>query len=153
MPAIFYQFFISHQTISLQKLWKMFFIYLKSPFRSRDIQVFVFLSSPLFLPVSHCFRGWSKINLNVSDIINCLTKNLITHFVWYLDNEKRYGIETLSIDWVLIKEHLYGKIMPNKCQKLVPDPFLILVNNPKQPLHARNSFQNKIFWKRIIRKP
>ena len=29
-------------------------------------------------------------------------------------------------------------------QKLVPDPFLILVNNPKQPLHARNSFKNKI---------
>ena len=24
-------------------------------------------------------------------------------------------------------------------QKLVPDPFLILVNDPKQPLHARNS--------------
>ena len=30
-------------------------------------------------------------------------------------------------------------------QKLVPDPFLILGNNPKQPLHAGNSFQNKIF--------
>ena len=25
-------------------------------------------------------------------------------------------------------------------QKLVPDPFFILVNNPKQPLHVRNSF-------------
>ena len=34
-------------------------------------------------------------------------------------------------------------------QKLVPDPFLILGNNPKQPLHAGNSFQNKIFWKRV----
>ena len=30
-------------------------------------------------------------------------------------------------------------------QKLAPDPFLILLNNPKQPLHARNSFKNKIF--------
>ena len=30
-------------------------------------------------------------------------------------------------------------------QKLVPDPFLILVNNPKQPLHARNYFKNKYF--------
>ena len=30
-------------------------------------------------------------------------------------------------------------------QKLVPDPFLILVNNPKQPLHARIYFKNKIF--------
>ena len=38
-------------------------------------------------------------------------------------------------------------------QKLVPDLFIILVNNPKQPLHARNSFKSKIFWKRIIKKP
>ena len=28
-------------------------------------------------------------------------------------------------------------------QKLVLDSFLILANNPKQPLHARNSFENK----------
>ena len=26
----------------------------------------------------------------------------------------------------------------NVYQKLIPYPFLILVNNPKQPLHARN---------------
>ena len=26
----------------------------------------------------------------------------------------------------------------NVYQKLIPHPFLILVNNPKQPLHARN---------------
>ena len=32
-------------------------------------------------------------------------------------------------------------------QNLVPDLFLILVNNPKQPLHARNFLENKIFWK------
>ena len=37
-------------------------------------------------------------------------------------------------------------------QKLAPDPFLILPNNPKQPLHARNYFKNKVFWKRIIKK-
>ena len=29
-------------------------------------------------------------------------------------------------------------------QKLTPDPFLILLNNPKQPVHARNSFKSKI---------
>ena len=29
--------------------------------------------------------------------------------------------------------------MGNMHQKLVPDPFLILVNNAKQPLDARNS--------------
>ena len=33
----------------------------------------------------------------------------------------------------------------NVHQTLVPDPFFILVNNPKQPLHARNSFKNKLF--------
>ena len=32
-------------------------------------------------------------------------------------------------------------------QKIVPAPFLILVNNPKKPLHAINSLENKIFWK------
>ena len=29
---------------------------------------------------------------------------------------------------------------------------LILVNSPKQPVHARNSFENEIFGKRIIKK-
>ena len=29
--------------------------------------------------------------------------------------------------------------------KLVPDTFLSLVNNPKQPLHATNLLKNKIF--------
>ena len=38
-------------------------------------------------------------------------------------------------------------------QKLALDPFLILLNNLKQPLHARNYFINKVFWKRIIKKP
>ena len=40
----------------------------------------------------------------------------------------------------------------NVHQKLAPDPFLILLNNPKQPLHARNSFKNKVFYKKIIKK-
>ena len=37
-------------------------------------------------------------------------------------------------------------------QKLVPDSFLILVNNPKKPLHARNSIKNEIILKRIMKK-
>ena len=37
------------------------------------------------------------------------------------------------------------KYAENKYQKLVPDPFLILLNNPKQPLHAGSFFKNKIF--------
>ena len=35
---------------------------------------------------------------------------------------------------------------------LVLDAFLSFVNNPKQPLHARSSFKNKIFGKMIIKK-
>ena len=95
---------------SLEKLWKMF-ISSKKPFCSEDILIFLFLSSPLFFLVSHCFIGWSKINFRVYDIINCLNKDLITHFVWYFGKEKRYDIETLSIDRVLNKEHFHGKIM------------------------------------------
>ena len=30
---------------------------------------------------------------------------------------------------------------------------LILVNNPKQSLHARNSVKSKIFWKGIVKNP
>ena len=33
----------------------------------------------------------------------------------------------------------------NVDQKLVPEPFFILLNSPKQPFHARKSFKNKIF--------
>ena len=51
----------------------------------------------------------------------------MTHFVWYLEKEKGYDIETLFIDGVLNKEHFYGKIRKyaeNMHQKLIPDPFL-----------------------------
>ena len=36
----------------------------------------------------------------------------------------------------------------NVHQKLVPDPFLIFVNNPKQLLHARNYFENKEYYQK-----
>ena len=34
-------------------------------------------------------------------------------------------------------------------QKLVPDPFIILVNKPKQSLYAMNSFKIKYFESRL----
>ena len=74
LSTIFYQIFVFQQSIVLQKLWKTFLFHLKSPFRSRDILIFVFPSSLLFVPVSHYFRGWFMINLKVYDIINCLNK-------------------------------------------------------------------------------
>ena len=61
------------------------------------------------------------------------------------EKEKRYDIETMSTDIVLDKEHLYEKNhAENMNQRLIPDPFLILVNNSKQLIHARNSFTNRI---------
>ena len=152
MAAIFYQIFIHHQMIALQKLWKMCFIPCKKLFWFLRYSDFVFPSSPLFLSVIHCFRGCSKINLKACDVSNCLNKNVITHFVWYLEKEKSYDIETLSINRVLNKEQC-RKHAENVHQKLVPDSFLILVNNPKQPFYARNSFKFKIFWKKIIKRP
>ena len=59
-----------------------------------------------------------------------------------------YDIETLSIDRVLNvlnKAFLCKNHAENVHQKLVPDPFFILLYNPKRPLYARNSFKNKIF--------
>ena len=55
--------------------------------------------------------------------IYCLHKNLITQVVWYLHNEKKNDIETLSIDTVLNEEHLEirkkyrknGKTMQKMC--------------------------------------
>ena len=48
--------------------------------------------------------------------MNCVNKNFITDFVWNLEKEKKYEIETLAIDRVLIKnvciEKLYRKCAP-----------------------------------------
>ena len=98
---------------------RCFLFYLKNSFRFQDIQIFLLQSSPLFLPVSHCFRAWSKINLKVYDI-NCLNENSITNLVSYLQKEKRYDIETLSIDRVLNKEQFYGQNMQKMCTKSLP---------------------------------
>ena len=110
----FYQIFIFSPNDSPSKTEKCFVFHLKSDFHSRDIHISVFLSIPFFLPVSHCFRGWLKINLKVHDLINCLNKNSITHFFWYLEKEKRYDIEILSIDGVSDKEH-FTKTFLRKC--------------------------------------
>ena len=69
---------------SPSKTMNYFYISSKKPFSFSRYSIFfisIFISFP---SVSHCVRGWSKINLKVYDIINCLNKNLITHFVWYL---------------------------------------------------------------------
>ena len=90
-------------------IWKALFIL--------EILKFLYFCLSLFVPVGHCFIGWSKINLKVYDVVNCLNKSLITYFIWYLEKKKRYGIETLSIDRVVNKEHFYGKIIQKMCTK------------------------------------
>ena len=113
--AHYFLFFL--QMISLQKIWKINFISSKKLFSFWKYSNFCISILPLLLPVSHCFRGWLKTNLIVHDVINCLNKNLITNFVWYLEKENIYGIETLPIDRVLIKKHFYGKIIKKMCTK------------------------------------
>ena len=46
-----------------------------------------------------------------------------------------------------IKNFLQKNHAENVLQKQVLDLFIILVNNPKQPLHIRNSLKSKIFGK------
>ena len=116
-PLFFINFYFSPNDSPSKTIKKCFLFHLKDSFRSRDIHFFLYLSSPLFLPASHSFRGGSKISLKVYDVINCLNKNLRTHFVRYLEKEKRYDIETFFIDRVLNKEHFYRKIMQKICTK------------------------------------
>ena len=117
VSAIFLSNFYFSPNDSPSKTTKKFFISSKKLFFSQDIQIFVFLPSRLFFHVSHCFRSWSKKILKVYDVINCLNKKLITHFVWYLDKEIRRDIETLSIERVVNKEYFDGKIMQKMCTK------------------------------------
>ena len=111
VSAIFYQIFTFYQMIALQKLWKMFDFILKAIFVLKIFKFLYFRLSLFFFAIIHCFRGWIKRNLKVYDVINCPNENLITHFVWYLENKIRCDIETLSIDGVLDMENFSGKIM------------------------------------------
>ena len=114
---------------------------------------FKFPSSPsFFLWVGHCFSRWSKMNLKIYYVIDCLIKNLITHFVW-LSWEGKKVWHWNFVNWCSIKwgTFLWKCHIENVHQMLVSDPFLILVNKRKQSFHARNSFKNKLFWKTIIK--
>ena len=122
VPATLYQIFIFHQMLALQNLWKMFFISSKKLFVFSRYSNFVFLSSPLFFSASHCLEAWSKKNVKIHNVISCLQKNFIRHFVWYLEKETKCDIETLSIDRELNKEYFYEKIMQKYAPKASPRP-------------------------------
>ena len=79
-------FLFFHQMRALQKLWEMIFIPYKkfiSFLRYLNFCISVLLSFSLYRPLLY-------------DVINCLNKNSITHFVSYHEKEKRYDIEILS---------------------------------------------------------
>ena len=117
VAAIFFIFAFFTKWQSFKNDERYFLFHLKSSFPSRDNQIFVFPPSPIFFPVCHCLRARPKINLKDSDVISCLNNKFMTHFVWYLEKEKRYDIETLAIDTVLNKEHFYEKIVQKMCTK------------------------------------
>ena len=71
-------------------------------------------SKKLFLFLRHFVL---EKNLKVHEVIDCLNKNLITFFVWYLEKEIRCGNENFSINTELNKEHFYGKIKQKMCIK------------------------------------
>ena len=59
-------FYFSPNDSPSKTMKDVFSFQLKSSFCSRDIYFFVFPPSPLFLPVSYCFRAWSKINMQAN---------------------------------------------------------------------------------------
>ena len=96
----------------------VFLFHLKNSFRFWDIQIFVF-----FLSVSHFLKAWSKINLKVCDIFNCLKKN----FVWYLEKKKKVWHWKFGYWYSINQEHFYGKIIQKMCTKRIKEsqtPFL-----------------------------
>ena len=58
------------------------------------------------------------------------------------------------VHWLSIKQETFfiEKSCRKHAPKTSPDPFSVLLNNPKQPLHTRNYFKSKIFWKENYQK-
>ena len=125
-------FYFSPSDSPSKTMKKCFFISSKNLFSFSRYSNFCIFVLPPFSLSAIALEGDSRKILKVYDVIICLNKNLITCFVWYLEKEIRCDIETFSIDRVLNTEHFYGKNhAENVYQKLAPDRFLILPNNPK----------------------
>ena len=73
---------------------------------------------------------WLKINLKVYDVINCLNKNLIAHFVWAFVWEKHKDAENVH-------------------QKLIPDSFFVLLNNQNRHYMQEILLQIKYFEREL----
>ena len=130
----------------------MFSISSKKLFSFLRPSIFVFLSSPLFFPVDHFFRGWSKINLNVYDVINCLNKSFLFDI---LRRKKRMTLKLHQLIKYWIRNIFMEKLCRKCAPKASPRPLFNFGNRPNQNSHCmqENFFKNKIFWKGIIKKP
>ena len=111
----------------------MFIYFIQKALFILEIFRFLYFYLLLLSPLSAiALRGQPKINLKVYNAINCPNKNLITHFILYLEKEKRYDLETLSIDRVLNKNHFYGKFMQKMCtesQSHTSSEFCLITQN------------------------
>ena len=96
---------------------KKFLFHPKNSFRSQDIQIIGFSSSPLFYQSVIAVEFDLRKILRVDDAVNCQFKNSITHFVRYLEKEISCDIEPLPIDRALDTEYFYGKTMHKMCTK------------------------------------
>ena len=100
VSAIFY-FFTKWEPFKNYEKW---FLFHSKVYFVLEIFKFLYFRPPLF------FSTWPFL----FDVINCLNKNSITHFVSYLEKEQRYDIEICpGIHWW--KNHA-----ENIHQKLVP---------------------------------
>ena len=121
---------------------KCILFHLKSSFRSQDIQISVFPTSPQFFPLSHWLRGWFKINFKVYDVSICLNKNLITHL---FDISRRKKHMTLKL-CQLIEYYVRNIFMEKACRKYgLKASTRSLPNFGKSPATAIAC--KKLFWK------
>ena len=91
----------------------MLFISSKNLFSFSGYSNFCITILPFFSPCQPVLQR--IIEDKVYDVINCLNKNLIKYFVQYLEKEKRYDIETSSID--KLRPTFLWKNHAEKCTK------------------------------------
>ena len=72
--------------------------------------------------------------------MNCLNKNLITDFVWNFEKEKKYEIETLAIDRVLIKNVCMEKLCRKCAPKASPRPLVYFGEQRKTAIACKRFF-------------
>ena len=124
---------------------------LQMVFQEKWFSCYILLTDQVSLSAFLYFLNYWAICLLPLFVSICLNKNLITHFVWYLEKEKIYDIETCElIEYYIVGTFSWERHAEIMHWKPVQDPFLILVNNPKQPSHTRNCFKNSRYFEKVL---